>query len=74
MKKIIMLFIICLMCCSCDRIYKHDLEAAEFGCKDHGGIFYIEVEIITVKCNDGFLFCVNDDYRKSYIDSIKEIK
>ena len=77
MKKIIMLFIICLMFCSCNELYQNDLKAAEYSCKDHGGVFYIEMFISgnnNLKCNDGALFNINDDIRKSYIDSIKEIK
>ena len=75
MKKIIILIIICLVFCSCGNIYKQDLEVAEYGCKDHGGVFFIDpILIVTVNCNDGFSFNVNDVIRKSYIDSINSIK
>ena len=75
MKKFIILIIICLVFYSCGNIYKQDLEVAEYGCKDHGGVFFIDpILVATVNCNDGFSFNVNDVIRKSYIDSLKENK
>ena len=75
MKKFIILFIICLMCCSCTKMYKNDLEISEYICKDRGGILYIDSFLIpTVKCNDGYYFAIRDEERKYYIDSIKENK
>ena len=75
MKKIIMLFIICLVFCSCSKMYKNDLEVAEYICEDRGGILYVDLLLTPrSKCNDGYFFRINDKERKSYIDSLKKIK
>ena len=75
MKNIIVLFIICLVCCSCSRMYKQELEISEYICKDHSGILFVDSLLTpTAKCNDGYYFGIRDEERKSYIDSIKENK
>ena len=75
MKNIIVLFIICLVFCSCTKMYKNDLEVSEYICKDHGGILYVDLFLISkTKCKDGYSFGIRDEQRKYYVDSINSTK